>query len=516
MEVVGTWYSLIPPVLALVLVLLTRKVLISLGVSIVVGALMLNGFNPIDGLMQVVGIFTGIFYVDGGINDWEFYIILFLLLLGMMAALITKSGGSIAFAEWAMKRIKTRVGAQMFTIFLGFIIFIDDYFNSLTVGNISRPISDKHRVSRAKLAYLVDSTAAPMCVIAPISSWGAYIISIIGGILTAHGLSQYQAFEAFMLIIPMNYYALIAIAFMVAVALFKIDFGPMRRHEELAITTGQLTDPKSGDLPGTDGEIESHSHGKVYDLILPILGLVVGTVAAMVFTGYGEAQSASLIAIFGEADIAGSLVIGGVIGLGVALITNLIKPDNPNMFQTLWAGIKSMLPAIFILILAWIIIEIISDIGTGLFLAELVDGTIPPMLLPAIIFLIAGFTALSTGTSWGTFGLLLPIAGDMAAAVDVTLMLPMLAAVLAGAIFGDHTSPISDTTILSSAGAGSHHIDHVITQLPYAVTSAVIAFVGFIILGFTGNMWISLLLVCVIFTITVFIIKQLNNSLKKA
>ncbi|KYG33553.1 Na+/H+ antiporter NhaC family protein [Alkalihalobacillus trypoxylicola] len=505
----GTMYSLIPPLLALLLVLLTRKVLLSLGISILIGALMLNGFNPIDSFMQILGIFTGLFYSEEGINDWEFYILIFLVLLGIMASLITKSGGSLAFAEWAMKRIKTRIGAQMFTIFLGFIIFIDDYFNSLTVGNISRPISDKHRVSRAKLAYLVDTTAAPMCVIAPISSWGAYIISIIGGILVTHGVMQYQPLEAFLLIIPMNYYALIAICFMIAVALFKVDFGPMKRHEKLAIEKGVLTDPKSGEVPGVDEQVKSHSEGRVYDLVLPILALVVGTIVAMVVTGLSVAQSSSLIDIFGEADIAGSLVIGGLLGVGMALILNVIKPNNPQKFFAIWAGIKSMLPAIYILILAWIIIEIISDIGTGQFLASLVDGTVPPMLLPAIIFAIACFTALSTGTSWGTFGLLLPIAGEMAATIDVTLMLPMLAAVLAGAIFGDHVSPISDTTILSAAGAGSHHIDHVITQMPYAIVTAVISLVGFIILGITKEIWISLLAVFVIFLITFFVIKKI-------
>ncbi|KMK77647.1 Na+/H+ antiporter NhaC family protein [Alkalihalobacillus pseudalcaliphilus] len=515
MDVIGTGWSLVPPLLALILVLLTKKVLISLGVSILVGALMLNGFNPVDSLAQIWGIVSSIFYVEGAVNDWEFYIILFLLLLGMMAALITKSGGSYAFAEWAMKRIKTRVGAQLFTIFLGFIIFIDDYFNSLTVGNISRPVSDKYRISRAKLAYLVDSTAAPMCVIAPISSWGAYIISIIGGILVAHGLTQYQAFEAFMLIIPMNYYALIAILFMIAVAVFKIDFGPMRKHEKRALETGELADPKSGAMPGTDGQIERHQNGKVYDLVIPILGLVIGTVVSMIVTGYGEVQSSSLIDIFGEANITGSLIIGGLIGFGFALLSNLIKKENSGYMSTLGAGIKSMLPAIFILIFAWTIIEIISEIETGVYLADLVDGTIPPMLLPAIIFLIAGFTALSTGTSWGTFGLLLPIAGDMAAAVDISLMLPMLAAVLAGAIFGDHSSPISDTTILSAAGAGSHHIDHVMTQLPYAIVSAGIALIGFIVLGATGHILLSLGVVIGILALTVLILNQLTK-LRKA
>jgi tetracycline resistance efflux pump len=509
LEVVGTWYSLVPPILALILVLLTRKVLLSLGIGIAVGAFMLNDLNLVTAVQQVFGIIRDIFYVDGAINNWEFYIIIFLLLLGMTASLITKSGGSRAFANWAIQRIKTRVGAQLFTIALGFIIFIDDYFTSLTVGTMSRPLSDKYRVSRAKLAYLVDSSAAPMSVIAPISSWGAYIISIVGGILATHSVTQYKAFEAFVVMIPMNYYAVLSLLFIIVVAIFQIDFGPMKRHEQMAMDTGQLTDPASGPVPGVNEDIQSHEDGKVRDLLLPILGLVIGTVVTMLYTGYQAAESTSLIAIFGEADIAGGLVAGGVIGVVIALVLNLVKKDNAGLLPVLWSGAKSMLPAIYILILAWTIISIISDLGTGEFLANLVDGHIPPALLPAMLFLIAAFTAISTGTSWGTFGLLLPIAGDMAATADVNLMLPMLAAVLAGAVFGDHASPISDTTILSSAGTGVHHIDHVMTQLPYAIVIALVSVVGFIILGVTGQVWLSLVAVLGILAVTAFVLKRI-------
>ncbi|KMJ55173.1 sodium:proton antiporter, partial [Bacillus sp. LL01] len=252
----GSILSLLPPVLALVMVILTRRVLLSLGVGIIVGALMLNGYNPVDSVVEIASIVGAIFVVDGAINDWELYIIFFLLLLGMMAALVTRSGGSRAFGEWAMKRVKTRVGAQMVSVILGVLIFIDDYFNSLTVGNVSRPLTDRHRVSRAKLAYLVDSTAAPMCVIAPVSSWGAYIITIIAGILATHGVTQYEGLQAFMLMVPMNIYALVAIGLVLAVVLFKLDFGAMRVHEERALKTGELVDPESGAIPGDQEDLK--------------------------------------------------------------------------------------------------------------------------------------------------------------------------------------------------------------------------------------------------------------------
>ncbi|WP_216831024.1 Na+/H+ antiporter NhaC family protein [Alkalihalobacterium elongatum] len=502
--------SLIPPVLALVLVILTRRVLISLGAGIIVGALLLNGFDPISSIAQIFGIVAAIFYVDGAINDWELYIIFFLLLLGMLASLIALSGGSRAFGEWALKRVKTRVGAQLVTVVLGIIIFIDDYFNSLTVGNVSRPLTDRHRISRSKLAYLVDSTAAPMCVISPISSWGAYIIAIIGGILMTHSVTQYQALQAFLIIVPMNYYALFAVLLVLAVAWFKLDFGAMKKHEMLAIETGEVVDKAKGTPPGENMDIQPVDNGKVRDLVLPIITLIVGTIFFMITTGIqGTEGTATLLEIFENTDVAAALVYGGLLGLAAAVILTLTKKVPAKDFGFgLWAGIKSMLPAIYILIFAWTIIEIIGDLGTGAYLASLIDGNIPVALLPVIIFIVAGAMAFSTGTSWGTFGMLLPIAGDIAATLDITMLLPMLAAVLAGAIFGDHCSPISDTTILSSTGAGSHHIDHVITQLPYALIVAVISIIGFLILGITGSMLVGFIASFVAFIVTVIVLKR--------
>ncbi|WP_088103996.1 Na+/H+ antiporter NhaC family protein [Halalkalibacter urbisdiaboli] len=525
--------SLLPPVLALVMVIITRRVLLSLGIGIVVGALLLHQFNPIEALANVYGIFVGIFFSYGDIeqvtfqsvteavfasgfalNTWELFIILFLLLLGMLAALVTFSGGSRAFGEWAIKRVKTRRGAQLLTVILGVIVFIDDYFNSLTVGNVSRPLTDRHQISRAKLAYLVDSTAAPICVIAPVSSWGAYIIAIIAGILATHGVTEYEALQAFILMIPMNIYAVVAMLLVFSVAMFNLNIGLMKTHETAAMETGQLVDPKRGPVPGDQEGLGSNRYGTVGDLVWPILALVISTVFFMVWTGLQASEGqASLLAIFENTDVATSLVYGGVVGLVVTLLLNCVEKARPiELLQALREGIKSMLPAIYILLAAWVIIAIIDQLGTGEYLAiKIEEANLNPMFLPAILFVVAGFAAFSTGTSWGTFGLLLPIAGEMAAVLDITLMLPMLAAVLAGSIFGDHCSPISDTTILSSTGAGSHHIDHVITQLPYALLGAVITFISYLILGVTMSVSLALVSAVMLLAICVFFIRKKNG-----
>ncbi|QKS72196.1 Na+/H+ antiporter NhaC family protein [Paenalkalicoccus suaedae] len=510
--------SLLPPVLALVLVLITKRVLVSLGVGIIVGALMVNQQQDMfinEAFTQIMSTVTGIFWTEDGINTWEFYIILFLLLLGMIAALITITGGGRAFGEWALARVKTRIGAQFVAAFLGIIIFIDDYFNSLTVGNVSRPLTDRHRISRAKLAYIVDSTAAPMCVISPVSSWGAYIITIIGGILTAHGVTQYGSLQAFLLIAPMNFYAVFAIITVFAVAYFKLDIGAMRHHERLAVTSGELFDQSKGAIPGETGLEAPEAKGKVSDLVVPIAVLIAGTVMFMVITGIQATEgTASLLATFENTDVAASLVYGGLISFAVAVVLAFVRRvEVKQVGLGLWAGIKSMLPAIYILIFAWTIIEVIDALGTGEYLASQVNEFIPLAILPALLFVIAGFMAFSTGTSWGTFAIMLPIAGEIAAQTDITLMLPVLAAVLAGAIFGDHCSPISDTTILSSAGAGSHHIDHVTTQLPYALLIGFVAIIAFLALGVTGSTIVGLLVGAVTLALTLGVTKVIVGRL---
>ncbi|WP_096190059.1 Na+/H+ antiporter NhaC family protein [Evansella halocellulosilytica] len=507
--------SLLPPILALLMVIITKRVLLSLGIGIIVGALMVNQSEEQfinETFSQIITIVTNIFVVDDGINTWEFYILLFLLTLGMIAALITMTGGSRAFGEWALSRVKTRVGAQFVSGILGILIFIDDYFNSLTVGNVSRPFTDRHKVSRAKLAYTVDSTAAAMCVLVPLSSWGAYIITIIGDIL-AESTAEYSALQAFLMIAPMNFYAVFAILMVFAVAYFKLDIGPMRKHELHAIQTGELVDVNKGPVPGESDDAKPVVEGRVGDLLWPITTLIAATVLFMIITGIqGTEGQAGLLATFENTDVAASLLYGGLISLvvtiGIAFMRSLPVKD---LGIGLWAGIKSMLPAIYILIFAWTIIEIIGELGTGEYLATIVDDHIHLGLLPALLFVIAGFMAFTTGTSWGTFGIMLPIAGQMAIVTDISLLLPVLAAVLAGAIFGDHCSPISDTTILSSTGAGSHHIDHVLTQLPYALMIGGVAVTGFLIIGFTGSLLLALLGAAVTFVVTILILKLMIN-----
>ncbi|KIL43696.1 Na+/H+ antiporter NhaC family protein [Jeotgalibacillus campisalis] len=503
----GTWFSILPPIIAIAMVVLTRRVLLSLGAGIITAALLLVDFSFLGTFEKLWASFSGVFWSDGELNLWNIFIILFLLILGVITAFINISGGARAFGEWAMKRVKTRSGAQVLTACLGVIIFIDDYFNSLAVGQVARPLTDRHRVSRAKLAYLIDSTAAPVCVISPISSWGAYIIAVIGGILSEHAITEYTAFSAFMQMVPMNLYVWAALGIVFIVAFRGVDFGQMRKHENRAIETGKVYD-ETKDIPGElKNDLPTSSHGTVGDLIWPIIALVIGTVASMMWTGsqlYSEENggSASLLQMFEYTDVAKSLVWGASVGLIVSIgffirqMKRSTKIGGAEFFMALKEGVKSMLPAIYILVFAWMIVGLIGELETGEFLANAVtESNMDIAWLPVLLFLVAGVMAFSTGTSWGSFGILLPIAGTIAVSTDSSLLLPALAAVLAGSVFGDHCSPISDTTILSSTGAGSNHIDHVITQVPYAVTGAVIAAAGYILLGFTGNTWMALGLV---------------------
>lgn len=500
--------SLLPPLLALAMIIITRKVLPSLGLGILIGALLINDWSVLASISYIWSIFTGFFYTDGAINTWELYIIFFLLILGVMAALISLSGGSRAFGEWALRRVKTRTGAQLVTFLFGILIFIDDYFNSLTVGQVSRPLTDRHGISRAKLAYIVDSVAAPVCVIVPLSSWGAYIITIIAGILESYQVNQYSGLQAFLYMIPMNFYAITALLLVLLMIVWKTDIGPMKKHERRALEDGILFDSSKLGVPGETGDQLDELTGRVRDLVLPIVILVAATIVFMVITGAQNAETVTVLSVFAETDVSASLVYGGLIGLAVAFILTLTKKPKSSMVGKAGAaGIKAMMPAIYILILAWIIVTVIDELQTGAYLAELIDGSIPLFLLPLLLFIVAGFMAFSTGTSWGTFSLLLPIAGEIAATLDITMMLPFLASVLAGSIFGDHCSPISDTTILSSTGAGSHHIDHVVTQLPYALIAAGASSAGYIILGLSGSMWLGLVTAVVLLVAAVYLIK---------
>jgi Na+/H+ antiporter NhaC len=518
----GTIYSLIPPVLAILMVILTRRVLLSLGVGILAAALMLADFNPVTMVVLIWDMVLGLFYSvdDKELNLWNIYILVFLIILGIITAFISITGGSRAFADWAQTKIKTRRGSKFLTAILGIVIFIDDYFNALAVGQISRPVTDRYKVSRAKLAYLIDSTSAPICVISPVSSWGAVIIGIIGtDVIVRQNISDLTAISAFMQIIPMNLYVFSALIMVFLVSYFNFNIGPMRKHEQRAMETGELYDPEK-EVPGElSDELPTSTKGTIGNLVWPIVALFVGVIGAMIWTGASAIEGdITVLGIFENTDPSAALFYGGLFALVVSFILlfgQISKGGVSNnvVGRGLVEGTKSMLPAIYILLFAWTIAGLIDGLGTGTYIAEQVENSnINIAFLPAIIFVIAGFTALATGTSWGTFTLLLPIAGQIAAATDVTILLPVLAAVLAGAVFGDHCSPISDTTILSSTGAGCNHIDHVLTQLPYALISAGVAIAGYIVLGLTGSTLLGLLVVLVAFVIIGFSFKTVNTA----
>ncbi|HLR04115.1 MAG TPA: Na+/H+ antiporter NhaC family protein [Virgibacillus sp.] len=515
----NTIWSLLPPILAIAMVLLTRRVLVSLGVGIVAAAFFIANFNFSESVMLVWQAFKGVFVDDGALNTGYVFLLIFILLLGILTAFVSMMGGTKAFGDWMASRVKSRAGVQIMTMILGVIIFIDDYFNSLTVGRVAMPVTDKHRISRAKLAYIVDSTSAPVSVAAPISSWGAYIIAMLGSILTAHGVTEYSAFGAFVKIIPMNFYVWAALGTILVIAIRQTDFGPMREHEQRALKTGDVLDPKNKEKVDESSKLPSSDAGKVSDLIIPIVVLLVATLGFIYWSGYnGAGADKSLMNIFGEADVESSLMYGGIIGLLFTFLLffrhfNKGKLTGNQFMKGLVEGIKSMLPAFFILIFAWTIVYLIEELETGIYLGNLVEqSNLSLALLPFIVFLMAGFIAFSTGTSWGSFGILLPIAGQIAASTDIELILPMFAAVLSGAVFGDHCSPISDTTILSSAGSGIPHIDHVVTQLPYALTAAGIAGLSYLILGLTDNVWFGLATVVVLLIVLFYILKPNDPS----
>ncbi len=510
----GSIYSLLPPLLAIVMVILTRRVLLSLGTGIIASALLLAKGNLGETGSLLWGALKGIFIDEGEIDTWNLYIVLFLFVLGAITALVNMAGGSRAFGEWALTKVKSRAGAQILTAFLGIIIFIDDYFNALAVGQVARPITDRHRVSRAKLAYIIDSTSAPVCVVSPISSWGAFIIGIIGTVFVTHQITDLSPLTAFIQMIPMNLYVWTSIAFVFIIASRNIDFGSMLVHETRAVATGETYDPEK-QIPGEIKEnLPTSDQGAVGDLIWPIATLFIATFSAIIWSGWNalDRKSNSLMEIFGEADVSAALLYGGLIALFVTIVLFLRQRfkyetlQSRHLFRGLVVGMKSMVPAVVILIFAWALSGLIGQLGTGTFLGNVVaKSQLNTAFLPAMMFLVAGLIAFSTGTSWGSFGILLPIAGHVVAATDFSLLLPTMAAVLAGAVFGDHCSPISDTTILSSTGAGCNHIDHVVTQLPYAVTAAIITTVGYLIIGFTSNTIFGLLTIVtllLLFTLT--------------
>ncbi|MTI15274.1 Na+/H+ antiporter NhaC family protein [Sansalvadorimonas verongulae] len=508
--------SLLAPAVAIGLAVITRKTLLSLGAGILVGTLLLNSFSPMNTLQYLLEALVAVFW-DNGLNTGNVFILLFLISLGIMTSFISLAGGTRAFGEWAQRRIKTARGSQVLTVALGVIIFIDDYFNALAVGNICRPVTDRNRVSRAKLAYLIDSTAAPVCVITPVSSWGAYIIALVGSILATHEITDISAFSAFVEMIPMNLYAIFALAMVITVASMDLNIGPMKIHAERAVR-GELFDSRRGQPMGAT-DIKDTGKGSVADLVVPVVILVISTVTGLIGTGAQTLESAgipfSVLGAFENTNVANSLIFGGVIGLTAGflmLIRQRVASDR--VINALTEGVKSMMGAIYILVLAWVLVDVIGNLETGKYLASLVGDTLSSVWLPALVFIIAGIMAFATGTSWGTFGIMLPIAGDMAAATDLALIMPMMGAVLAGAVFGDHCSPISDTTILSSTGASCHHIDHVLTQLPYCLAVAVICIAGYLVIGMTNSVFLGVAVGAALFVLAIMIFHRISLTLE--
>ncbi|OOF58170.1 Na+/H+ antiporter NhaC family protein [Rodentibacter myodis] len=509
-------WSVVPALLAIILAIATRRVLLSLSAGIITGALMLNDASVLPTLTYLKDNIVSLVYVDSDSNmnilfllniDGEINsnmnIVLFLILLGILTALLTVSGSNRAFAEWAQARIKDRRGAKLLAASLVFITFIDDYFHSLAVGAIARPVTDRFKVSRPKLAYILDSTAAPMCVMMPVSSWGAYIITLVAGLLTTYSITEYTPMGAFVAMSSMNFYAIFALLMVFFVAYFSFDIGSMARHEKAAMERSEQVESE-----------ESGIKGQVRNLVLPILVLIIATVSMMMYTGglaLAEANTAfSVLGAFENTNVGVSLVVGGssAVIISTVLIALGRQVSLAEYGRALYLGVKSMMGAIAILFFAWTINKIVGDMQTGKYLSSLVSGNIPVQFLPVILFILGTAMAFSTGTSWGTFGIMLPIAAAMATNAAPELMLACLSAVMAGAVCGDHCSPVSDTTILSSTGAKCNHMDHVTTQLPYALTVAAATCVGYIVVGFTESGAAGFVATAVSLALLIFIVKK--------
>ena len=495
----ATIWALLPPLVAIILALITKEVYSSLFVGIVVGALLYSGF-------KFEGTVTQIF--EGGIikvlsDSYNVGILIFLVILGSVVCMMNKAGGSAAFGRWASKKIHTRVGAELAAIILGVLIFIDDYFNCLTVGSVMRPVTDRHHVSRAKFAYLIDATAAPVCIIAPISSWAAAVSGFVEG---QDGLA------IFVRTIPYNFYAILTIVMMVGMVLMKTEFGAMRTHEINALNGDLYTTSARPYENATDDETPN-PRGKVIDLVIPIVVLVICCVISMIYTG-GFFSGTDFVTAFSQSDASTGLAMGSAFGLVFAIIFYMIRRviNFRDCMGCIPEGFKAMVPAIMILTFAWTLKAMTDSLGAAVFVEEAmrsVAGGIE-VILPAIIFLVGCGLAFATGTSWGTFGILIPIVVAVFEKSSPEMMIISMSACMAGAVCGDHCSPISDTTIMASAGAQCDHVTHVSTQLPYAILAAAVSFVTYIVAGFVKTAWIALPVGIVLMLIVLFVIKMMN------
>ena len=495
----ATIWALLPPLVAIILALITKEVYSSLFVGIVVGALLYSGF-------KFEGTVTQIF--EGGIikvlsDSYNVGILIFLVILGSVVCMMNKAGGSAAFGRWASQKIHTRVGAELAAIILGILIFIDDYFNCLTVGSVMRPVTDRHHVSRAKFAYLIDATAAPICIIAPISSWAAAVSGFVEG---QDGLA------IFVRTIPYNFYAILTIVMMVGMVLMKTEFGAMKTHEINALNGDLYTTAARPYENATDDEAPN-PRGKVIDLVVPIVVLVICCVISMIYTG-GFFSGTDFVTAFSQSDASTGLAMGSAFGLVFAIIFYMVRRviNFRDCMACIPDGFKAMVPAIMILTFAWTLKAMTDSLGAAVFVEEAmrsVAGGIE-VILPAIIFLVGCGLAFATGTSWGTFGILIPIVVAVFEKSSPEMMIISMSACMAGAVCGDHCSPISDTTIMASAGAQCDHVTHVSTQLPYAIVAAAVSFVTYIVAGFVKTAWIALPVGIVLMLVVLFGIKMMN------
>ncbi|MDD5908005.1 MAG: Na+/H+ antiporter NhaC family protein [Clostridia bacterium] len=505
----NTLWAALPPVIAIGLALITKEVYSSLFLGILVGAAMYSNFN-------FMGTITHVF--DDGIianlsDSWNVGILIFLVILGTMVQLMNTAGGSAAFGKWSTAHIKSRVVAQLSVVALGCLIFIDDYFNCLTVGSVMRPLADKHKISRAKLAYLIDATAAPVCIIAPISSWAAAVTGFVDGV---------DGLDLFISAIPYNYYALLTIFMMVTMAIMKVEYGPMATHEKNAIEKGDIYTTPDRPYAESDNTPVS-SKGKVIDLVFPIVLLIVMCVIGLVYTGGFFSGDCGFAEAFSNSDASLGLTYGSFFALVITFIWYMVRKilTFRQMMDLIPEGFKAMVPAILILTFAWSLKSMTDSLGLKTYIAGIVAGFSDGMIsmLPAVIFIIGCIMSFATGTSWGTFGVLIPIVvaafveeGVGITAGNETIVTILVSACMAGAVCGDHCSPISDTTIMASAGAQCNHINHVQTQLPYALSCAAISFVCYIIAGFVQNAVICLIIAFAIMAGFLFVAKMLHKK----
>ena len=497
---IGTWWSLVPPLLAIVLALVTKEVYSSLFIGVAMGALLYTGFHPWNAFVA---------FFDIRKNSMNLNILIFDVLLGMIIVLMSKSGGSAAYGKWAGTKIKSKKSAMLATTGLGVLIFVDDYFNCLTVGSVMRPVTDRFKVSRAKLAYIIDATAAPVCIIAPISSWAAAVNSYVP---EDAGIS---GFQLFLRTIPYNLYAILTLLMVFTIILTGLDFGLMKKHEKNAAAGDLFT--SGGEEFDQVKEEEISSNGKVIDLVLPVLVLIGTAIGAMIYTGF-LGGATDVVTAFSGCDAETSLIFATLITVMFMLVLYLPRKviTFKGFMDSFVEGFKMMIPAIGILIFAWSL----KGMGDALEIASFVENLVgsnasASVLLPAILFLVAIFLSFSTGTSWGTFAILVPIAIAMFPGADnMQMMIIAVASVLSGAVCGDHVSPISDTTVMSSAGAQSNHINHVTTQMQYAVVVAVVSAIGYVIAGFVHIWWLVLGISAVLLLVVLFVIKVVTSDEK--